>query len=99
MPCRPVRPTDLKQILAACEEIKSKCSALYGLVNNAAMPPKGSLITEEPEYWDALMRTNVTAPWFLTKEIFPHMISGGSSRVLFYHFRGRVGIYLGSRSL
>ena len=75
--------TDLKQILAACEEIKSKCSALYGLVNNAAMPPKGSLITEEPEYWDALMRTNVTAPWFLTKEIFPHMISGGSSRVLF----------------
>ncbi|MFZ3072046.1 MAG: SDR family oxidoreductase [Thermodesulfobacteriota bacterium] len=75
--------TDIKQILAACEEIKSKCSSLYGLVNNAALPPKGSLITEEPDYWNALMRTNVTAPWFLTKEIFPHMMPGGSARVLF----------------
>ena len=75
--------TDLKQIKAACEEIKSRCPSLYGLVNNAALPPKGSLITEEPDYWDAMMHTNVTAPWLLTREIFPHMIQGGAARVLF----------------
>jgi NAD(P)-dependent dehydrogenase (short-subunit alcohol dehydrogenase family) len=29
------------------------------------------------------MATNITASWFLTRTIFPHMAKGGASRVLF----------------
>lgn len=75
--------TDIDDLKSACERITGLSSSLYGLVNCAALPPKGSLQTETPEYWDRLMRTNVTGPWLLTKELFPHMSAGGSVRVLF----------------
>ncbi len=33
--------------------------------------------------WDRILRTNVTAPWLLTQAILPHIVKGGTVRVLF----------------
>ncbi len=78
--------TDIEQIKRACNKIKGLCSSLYGLINNAALPPREiffPLQDETLDYWNRLMRTNVTAPWLLTREIFLHMKIGGEVRVLF----------------
>lgn len=75
--------TDIKQIESVCSKVKNLCSSLCGLVNSAALPLKASLQYESLEYWGRMMRTNVTAPWLLTRTIFPHMKIGGTVRVLF----------------
>lgn len=79
--------TDVEQVLRACNKVKSLCNSLYGLVNNAALPPRAEvhcpLQEESLEYWERLFRTNVTAPWLLTRTIFPHMKKGVEARVLF----------------
>ncbi len=75
--------TDIKQIKKACIKVETTCDSLYGLVNNAALPPRASLQEDTLEYWERMFCTNVTAPWLLTREIFPHMKAGGAARVLF----------------
>ncbi|TAN61690.1 SDR family oxidoreductase [bacterium] len=75
--------TDINGIKNLRDEIQRITPSLYGLVNSAALPPRGSLQTETLDYWDSLMRTNVTAPWLLTKELFPQMAAGRAVRVLF----------------
>jgi len=87
--CRAV-PADLtepEQIAAACEQVRGSCPALYGLVHSAGIPARPGIadpLRSEPlEYWDRMFRINVTAPWLLTRGIFPHMMSGDSARVLF----------------
>ena len=78
--------TDSKQVVETSERIISLCDSLYGLVNNAALPPNEHLPyplqAGTLEEWDRIMRTNITAPWFVTKTIFPHMKKGGAARVL-----------------
>lgn len=75
--------TDVKQIKEACSRVEKMCNSLYGLVNNAALPPRDSLQEDTLDYWERMFSTNVTAPWLLTREIFPHMKAGGAVRVLF----------------
>ncbi len=79
--------TNYDDILTACNRVKSLCRTLHGLVNNAAIPSRpGSLhpLQEDPlESWDKTMATNVTAPWLITRTIFPHMLASGQVRALF----------------
>ena len=79
--------TDTVQVESACDKVRSLCSSLYGLVNNAALSTREGirypLKDESVEYWDRIIRTNVTAPWLLTKSMFPHMMKKGEIRVLF----------------
>ncbi|MCM8775864.1 MAG: SDR family oxidoreductase, partial [Candidatus Omnitrophica bacterium] len=84
-----ILPADLsqpKQIHHAGEVVKKKCSALYGLIHNAAVPCRTfyhPLQEEKLDHWDHMFRVNVTAPWLLTREIFSHMASGRHVRILF----------------
>lgn len=79
--------TDIEQVMKASDRIKCLCSSLYGLINNAALPSRTGIpypLQEEAiEYWEQMMRLNVTTPWLLTRTIFPHMKCGGAVRVLF----------------
>ncbi len=79
--------TDPEQVKKACDAVICSCDTLHGLVNNAALPARGDmlkpLLEGSFEDWNRIMSTNVTAPWFLTRTIFPHMAKGGTSRVLF----------------
>lgn len=83
----PADISDEAQILNACERVKNLSPGLSGLVNNAAVPShpgiSSPLQNDSPQYWDHMMRVNVTAPWLLTRTIFPHMLRSGRVRVLF----------------
>lgn len=77
---------DSEQIRIACQQVQESCLSLYGLIHSAAVPCKtlsAPLQEESLEVWDQMMRVNVTAPWLLTRQIFPHMIKGIEGRVLF----------------
>lgn len=78
--------TDYDETIKACERVRNSCGSLNGLINNAAIPTEpGScepLQSGSLEYWNKIMATNVTAPWLLTRIVFPHMLISGSARVL-----------------
>ncbi|MEW6386046.1 MAG: SDR family NAD(P)-dependent oxidoreductase [Thermodesulfobacteriota bacterium] len=79
--------TNPEEINRACDRVKELCQGLHGLINNAAIPGRpGSLhpLQEDPlEYWQKMVAINVTAPWLITREIFPHLLASGQVRVLF----------------
>lgn len=78
---------DFKKIEEACQTIKRLTQSLYGLVNSAALPQGGDipcpLQNGTYEIWDDIIKTNLTAPWYLTKTILPHMIKGKEGRIIF----------------
>ena len=83
----PADVTDRAQISTACEQVRKLCDSLTGLVHCAAVPGEGlprPLETGSPEHWDRMLATNVTAPWLLTREIFPHMAAGNGARTMFF---------------
>lgn len=79
--------TNIDEMKSAFGKITTLCKSLYGLVHNAAIPSRDGVRVPLQSYslkqWERILQTNVTAPWFLTKEIFPHMKKGGAVRVLF----------------
>ena len=78
---------DFRKIEEACQTVKRLTQNLYGIVNNAALPQGGDITypLQEGTYerWDNIMKTNLTAPWYLTKMILPHMLKGNEVRVIF----------------
>jgi len=78
--------TQPREIGNACSRVISLSHSLCGLVNNAALPTSGKnypIQQDTLDEWELMMRTNVTGPWLLTREIFPHMNKGGEVRVIF----------------
>ena len=79
--------TNFDQASEACKKVAVLSDSLYCLINNAALPSRGDikrpLLDGSIDDWCKIMATNVTAPWFLTRTIFPHMVKGGEVRVLF----------------
>ena len=82
----PADLNDPEQILQACLQVKRNSRSLYGLINNAAIACErlpDPFQRYSLEKWDEMFRVNLTAPWLLTREIFPHMAKGNALRVLF----------------
>ena len=76
-----------ESISSACETVKAHCNELDGLIHSAAL--SGGMGSQTPLHdsheanWQAVMNTNVTGPWLLTRAIFSHMLKSNSPRVLF----------------
>ncbi|MBF0621051.1 MAG: SDR family NAD(P)-dependent oxidoreductase [Magnetococcales bacterium] len=69
-------PLDLEKELPRIPELAASVAERYGrldiLVNNAAqLGVLTPLDAVEPSMWETLLRVNLTAPWFLTKEMMP----------------------------
>ena len=83
----PLDITDTAQLAAACEHITSHSPRLDGIVHSAALPQASPGLTPLMEgslvHWENLMRTNVTAPWHLTRLITPHLLKSDAIRILF----------------
>lgn len=79
--------TDTDQVDYACKKVSSFSDSLDGLVNNAALPSRGDikfpLLEGTVSDWEKIIKTNLTAPWLLTRTIFPHMAKGATPRALF----------------
>ena len=83
----PADLTDTSQVKNVVNKIKGETDSLYGLVHCAALATKNNanpLQSETFETWENLFRTNVTAPWFLTREMFPHMVKEKSARIILF---------------
>lgn len=83
----PADITDAGQVVDVTNKIRSVTDSLYGLVHCAALVTENNnqpLQNETFETWENLFRTNVTAPWFITQKIFPHMINCKSVRIIFF---------------
>lgn len=82
----PADITDYTQVKKTVDQIQGLCPALYGLVNNAALPPppfKWPLTDMALDEWDRFFSINVTSQWLITRSILPHMVKGGELRILF----------------
>lgn len=68
-----------------CAQVMNSCETLYGLIHNAALPSEGNtpLQNEPLEVWQRRLMLNVTAPWYISRLILPHMLKGASIRILF----------------
>lgn len=99
-------PTDITNsdaVVKTALEISCIFGGLNGLVHCAGLPqpPAGNfpLADMTKEQWDAIIATNVTAPWSVTQTALPLMSTKGSIRVLFlssnagWHFTPGVGSY------
>ena len=95
--------TDSNAVAQVLEKITRISGDLYGLIHCAGLPqpPAGSwpLADMTKEQWDAIIATNVSAPWLVTRTALPLMTAGGAARVLFlssnagWHFTPGVGAY------
>lgn len=84
LPADITNPSDVER---AARSIGAHTRHLYGLVNNAALPqPRPSqrpLAELEPAQWSALLNTNVTAQWLVSKAALPLMLAGPALRMVF----------------
>ena len=77
---------DAASVAAAAETIRRTAGALYGVINNAALPQAGMpdpLARYEPGQWQAIFDTNVTGQWLVTRAALPLLLAGPAARVLF----------------
>lgn len=80
--------TDPAQAAAACETIAHHSTRLDGIVHSAALSQASCghmspLMNGDLPNWERMMRTNVTAPWHLTRLMTPHLLKSDAVRILF----------------
>ena len=81
LPCPAVFvPADLAQI-DDCRRILAEADRRFGrihvLVNSAASTDRGTILTTSPELFDAMIATNLRAPYFLMQDAIRLMIRDG----------------------
>ena len=84
-----VLPCDVRdemQLASATSEIARRFETLFGLVICAALPQVGPtpwpLADSSLESWQAMLNTNVTAPWLTARAALPLMLGEGRARVV-----------------
>lgn len=70
----PADLTDRKEIDMLVEQALSTCGKVDILVNNAGIGHFAPVHNIKPEDWDAVIRTNLDAVYYLTKLLLPQMI-------------------------
>lgn len=91
-------PADLGTGAAVATSLAGQVTKYLGaapdiLVNNAAIYPSATTLTVDEAMFDAVMTTNVKAPFFLTAALVPGMIARGSGSII------NVGSMNGTRAL
>jgi NAD(P)-dependent dehydrogenase (short-subunit alcohol dehydrogenase family) len=70
-----------EQAAAVVESAVEQLGGLDALVVNAGISQSGSALTQTPEGWDAVMRTNLTAGFLVCRAALPHLEQTGGSVV------------------
>jgi NAD(P)-dependent dehydrogenase (short-subunit alcohol dehydrogenase family) len=77
---------DEQQLQAAVGQIEADAGALHGLVICAALPQRGAgswPLSDMPrDTWDAMIATNVTAPWLSARTALPVMLRSQAARIV-----------------
>ena len=67
---------------AAIADIEREHGHLDILVNNAGVQRRGPMVDFKQEDWDALIATNLSAPFFLSQAALPGMIARRSGKII-----------------
>jgi NAD(P)-dependent dehydrogenase (short-subunit alcohol dehydrogenase family) len=71
---------------ASYQLIVDETASRYGrvdiLVNNAAVSSSTSILDTTPELYAQVLAVNLTAPFFLTKAVIPHMVEAGGGSIV-----------------
>ncbi len=74
--------TDRHAISAFAARVLDEPGRIDVLINNAGYYEPGKIVDETPEKYDQVLRINLDAPYFLTKEFLPAMIEARSGHVI-----------------
>ena len=81
--------TEAKLLISAVE---GEFGKIDGLVNNAGIMPSSPLIEMADEEWDAVLRTNLSGPFYCSRAALPGMIARGSGSIVMISSRlGQIG--------
>ena len=76
--------TDEAAIDAMCAEVLGALGGLDILVNNAGICSLQNTPDMAPETWKAILATNLTAPFLITRAVYPALVqSGANASVIF----------------
>ena len=71
---------------ADCEAIMLAARQVYGgidlLDNNVGVGSRGSVVEEDPEEWDRVMRINVRSMFLMSKFVIPSMVERGGGSIV-----------------
>jgi NAD(P)-dependent dehydrogenase (short-subunit alcohol dehydrogenase family) len=71
---------------ADCERVVAEVTAQRGhvdiLVNNAGITQDKTIRKMTIEQWEAVLRVNLSGPFFMTKAVFGHMLDRGFGRIV-----------------
>jgi gluconate 5-dehydrogenase len=74
--------TDAQGVPAAVDAIAATHGAVSILVNNAGIQRRHPLVEFPDADWDAIMATNVTGPYRVSKAVLPRMIAARRGKVI-----------------
>jgi len=74
--------TDEEAVAAAVERIESDVGPIHILVNNAGIIKRTPLLEMELEDWEAVIRTDLTGVFVMTKPVVKRMIGRGAGKVI-----------------
>lgn len=57
-------------------------SRLFGVINNAAIGPLGTILDTGPELFERILEVNLKGPYLLCRTALPHMIKAGGGRIV-----------------
>ena len=70
---------DRKAVDAAVEEAVSKYGSVNVLFNNAGFGAAQNFPDEDDEGWDTVIRVNLSATFYMSRAVWPHMIEAGGA--------------------
>jgi 3-oxoacyl-[acyl-carrier protein] reductase len=73
---------DLEQIPAAVRQLLERLGTVDFLINNAGTFLEQSVPDMQLADWERVQRVNLTAPFLLTREVLPHMITRREGRIV-----------------
>jgi NAD(P)-dependent dehydrogenase (short-subunit alcohol dehydrogenase family) len=79
---RRVDVSDITQIMAAADEAVARFNGVFGLVNNAGIFPRASILEVTPETWRAVLAVNLLGTVFCSQALARDMVKRGRGVVV-----------------
>lgn len=70
------------QVNQLVESVVAQYGGIYGLVNNAAIHPTGTILETSEEVWDRVQAVNLKGMFLTCKAVIPHMIAAGGGAIV-----------------
>jgi NAD(P)-dependent dehydrogenase (short-subunit alcohol dehydrogenase family) len=79
---RDVDVSNESQVTDLIDSVVKQYGSLYGLVNNAAIHPTGTILETTTEIWDRVIDVNLKGIYFTCKAAIPYMIKHGGGSIV-----------------